>query len=138
MNIYINKDIKNNSNYFSPEFIKLDSETNQKKNANLNPDLKTNEKTVFDDIDLINISENILNLSLKNRINRLDVFSFLNNEQVAEIGKFLKELSSRGIIGWEYYEINGEYRKVFIENTIGDTSLYGKKPVQFESSCFCL
>ncbi|HPG31491.1 MAG TPA: hypothetical protein PKY81_04230 [bacterium] len=137
MNVPVNTDILNNQYFTLPNFLNLDSKqtkTNRNTDAS-NIDSPEINKVELDDMDIVDIADDLLNFSSKNRlVNALNIFSFLDNSQIAEIGKFLKNLSSAGIIGWEYYEFNGEPRKVFIENTIGNPALYDKKPLSTE---FC-
>ena len=139
MNIPANMDILNNQYFTLPNLLNPDAEpvkTNadtERSNA-VSPDIN---KIKLDDLDIIDISCDLLNFSSKNRlVNALNIFSYLDNSQIAEIGKFLKNLSAVGIIGWEYYEFNGEPRKVFLENTIGNPMLYEKKPLSTELNYF--
>jgi len=49
----------------------------------------------------------------------LGTLSDLSREEIAETFKILAGLYERGIVGYEYREINGEPQKVFIDVAIG-------------------
>ena len=66
---------------------------------------------VFEQIDSI--------LNLGSRRNFLGVLSDLSREELAKTFAILSDLFDRGIVGYEYREINGEPHKVFIDVAIG-------------------
>ena len=66
---------------------------------------------------LIKKVDDILDLSSGGSV--LGSLSDLSREEIAETFKILADLYDRGIVGYEYREINGEPQKVFIDVAIG-------------------
>ncbi len=77
----------------------------------------SNTAKVYDKID------NFLNLNAKNRLDLSD----LSESEKEEFFKMLHALIKRGIIGYEYLEVNGKKEKHFIVNEIGNERIYGAR-----------
>ncbi len=77
----------------------------------------SNTARVYDKID------NFLNLNGKNRLDLSD----LNDAEREEFFKMLNALIKKGIVGYEYLEVNGKKEKHFLTNEIGDERIYGAR-----------
>ncbi len=77
----------------------------------------SNTAKVYDKIDTF------LNLGSDNRLDLSD----LNDAERKEFYKILADLMKRGIVGYEYLDVNGRKEKHFITNRIGDERTYGAR-----------
>ncbi len=77
----------------------------------------SNTARVYDKID------NFLNMNGKNRLDLSD----LNDAEREEFFKMLNALIKKGIVGYEYLDVNGKKEKHFLTNEIGDERIYGAK-----------
>jgi hypothetical protein len=78
----------------------------------------SNTARVYDKID------NFLNMNAPNRL----VLSDLSDAEKEEFYKMLNALIQKGIVGYEYLDVNGKKEKHYIVNEIGDERIYGARP----------
>lgn len=57
--------------------------------------------------------------------------SGLSESEKDQLLKILSTLFKKGIIGWEYYEVDGQIEKHFVDVSIGDQRLAGGMPVKW-------
>ncbi len=77
----------------------------------------SNTARVYDKID------NFLNLHSSDWTDVSD----LNPEEQKEFFKMMNALIKKGIVGYEYLEVNGKKEKHFLTNEIGDERIYGAR-----------
>ncbi len=77
----------------------------------------SNTARVYDKID------SFLNLNSSDWTNISD----LNPAEQKEFFKMMNALIKKGIVGYEYLEVNGKKEKHFLTNEIGDERIYGAK-----------
>lgn len=91
-------------------------------------DLKDLQKNSFNKV--FNIVDSFLDFgSTKN----LD-FSNFSKEEMNSFLKVMSSLMKKGIVGYEYYEVNGKIEKHFMTTSLGDRRLYGAEWKQREDS----
>ncbi|TNE33248.1 hypothetical protein EP342_03970 [bacterium] len=105
-------------------------------------EVATSEALSIAKIDLKDLQKNSFN-KVFNRVDSfLDFGSTKNldfsNFSKEEMNSFLKVMSSlmkKGIVGYEYYEVNGRIEKHFMTTSLGNRRLYGAEWKQREDSC---
>jgi hypothetical protein len=58
--------------------------------------------------------------------------SDFNSEERDQYLKIIATLLKKGIIGWNYYEVNGQIEKHFTDTSIGDQRLANAVPVKWK------
>lgn len=62
-------------------------------------------------------------------------FSNFSKEEMNSFLKVMSSLMKKGIVGYEYYEVNGRIEKHFMTTSLGNRRLYGAEWKQREDSC---
>lgn len=94
---------------FLPKFAGLESAEKQRDSIDISDTSK-----VMDNV------ENFLNLGKSFDVTLND----MNEQERDSFVKTLTTLIQSGVMGYEYYEINGKRYKIFLVNQIGDNRLY--------------
>ncbi len=89
---------------FEAKYYESKTLTKLTNNCN-NASLETNDSKIF------NYLDNLLDLGDPKSFNWLK----LNKNEIEKFGKILSKLVRNGIIGYRYYEINGQLERHFIE-----------------------
>lgn len=80
-------------------------------------------KNEVDKIKVIDAVDSFLNMSNNSSIkDKLEIGS-LNRDEVAEFGKMLNKLAKKGIVGYNYYEVDGQIEKHFIDANLNNKRL---------------
>jgi len=61
-------------------------------------------------------------------------FSSFNKEEMKSFLKVMSTLMKKGIVGYEYYEVNGKVEKHFMSTSIGNRRLYNAEWKEREDS----
>lgn len=110
-------------------------------NFNPKPELIASEALSLAQKDLNGLSKNSF-AKVFNRVdNFLDFgttknfdFSNFNKEEMKSFLKVMSTLMKKGIVGYEYYEVNGKIEKHFMTTSIGNRRLYNAEWKEREDS----
>lgn len=58
-------------------------------------------------------------------------FNNLTEQELEQYLNIISKLLKKGIIGWKYYEVNGQIEKHFVETSIADQRLANAIPVKW-------
>ena len=74
---------------------------------------------------IMNRVDNFLNLSSTKSFD----FSSFNKEEMKSFLKIMSKLMKKGVVGYDYYEVNGKIEKHFITTSIGNKRLYNSEKI---------
>lgn len=106
----------------SSQIISSASSTLQKSTFEHELNLQMGKNDV-DKIKVIDAVDSFLNMS--NNSSKFDKLELgkLSRDEVAEFGKMLNKLAKKGIVGYNYYEVDGQIEKHFIDANLNNKRL---------------
>lgn len=117
--------VKNTGSFnFNPKSESIASEALSLAKKDLNGLSKSSFSKVFNRVD------NFLDFGTTKNFD----FSSFNKEEMDSFLKVMSTLMSKGIVGYEYYEVNGKTEKHFMTTSLGNRRLYGAEWKKREDS----